>query len=526
MKSLQNILKERLAEAIKNRDFAAIESMEPLLVKVMEKPHNLILLSDAYKYSHHKIYAQGTTKIYSYLESRGGKFNETLMYGLQIFLKEYLEGMAITMEDINEAEWYMNQVFGRTDVFDRKLWEYILTNHGGKLPIKIKAVPEGLSIPVKNVLMTVENTDDNCPWLTNFLESILLQVWYPITVATLSREVKKVVMEAFDTTCDLPADVIDFIAEFVLNDFGFRGVSSVQSARNGGSAHLVNFCGSDNVYAGKAPVEFYKSDKIYVASIPATEHSVMTQEGEEGECNVMKRVLQIFPTGPVACVSDSYNIFRACGQYWGDELKALVLSRPSEPGNQLVVRPDSGDPKRTLLEVFNILFDKFGFTLNSKGFKVLPPQIRVIQGDGVNLYSIIDIIQMLIEEKISMENLVFGMGGKLLQADINRDTQNFAFKACFAIINGKERNLIKHPTEIDAEGNIIRSFKNSKSGKMKLIKTADGYRTMTSKEDGFEEAEDIMVTVFENGSLTVEWTFDEIRQRAKIPVTNKVSVTE
>jgi nicotinamide phosphoribosyltransferase len=250
----------------------------------------------------------------------------------------------------------------------------------------------------------------------------------------------------------------------------------------------------------------------------------MTQEGEEGECNVMKRVLQVFPTGPVACVSDSYNIFRACGQYWGEELKELILSRPSEPGNQLVVRPDSGDPKRTLLEVFNILFDKFGFTVNTKGFRVLPPQIRVIQGDGVNLNSIIEILAMLVEEKISMENLVFGMGGKLLQADINRDTQNFAFKACFAVINGKETNLIKHPTEIDADGNIIRSFKNSKSGRMKLIKTADSYRTITSKEAGFEEAEDVMVTVFENGVITQEWSFEEVRAKAKVPVIASVLV--
>jgi nicotinamide phosphoribosyltransferase len=524
MQSLQRLLKRRLAEAIKNRDFEAIVDMEPLLIKALEKPHNLILLSDAYKYSHHKIYAKGTTKIYSYLESRGGKFDETVFYGLQIFIKEYLQGMTFTMEDIDEAEWYLTQVFGKEGVFDRTKWEYILNEHGGKLPIKIKAVPEGISVPVKNVLMTVENTDDNCSWLTNFLESILLQIWYPITVATLSREVKKVVMKAFNDTCDLPAETIEFIAEFVLNDFGFRGVSSVQSARNGGSAHLVNFCGSDNVYAGKAPVEFYNSDKIYVASIPATEHSVMTQEGEEGECNVMKRVLQVFPTGPVACVSDSYNIFRACGQYWGEELKELILSRPSEPGNQLVVRPDSGDPKRTLLEVFNILFDKFGFTVNTKGFRVLPPQIRVIQGDGVNLNSIIEILAMLVEEKISMENLVFGMGGKLLQADINRDTQNFAFKACFAVINGKETNLIKHPTEIDADGNIIRSFKNSKSGRMKLIKTADSYRTITSKEAGFEEAEDVMVTVFENGVITQEWSFEEVRAKAKVPVIASVLV--
>lgn len=143
MKSLQTILKERLAEAIKNRDFAAIEGMEPLFNKVLDKPHNLILLSDAYKYSHHKVYANGTTKIYSYLESRGGQFEETVFYGLQIFLKEYLEGVAVTKEDIDEAEWYLTQVFNKEGVFDRTKWDYIIEKYGGRLPIRIKAVPEG-----------------------------------------------------------------------------------------------------------------------------------------------------------------------------------------------------------------------------------------------------------------------------------------------------------------------------------------------------------------------------------------------
>src|SRR5438105_2852288 len=146
------------------------------------KTHNLLLLADAYKYSHYKLYYPGTTKIYSYLESRGGMFNETLFYGLQYFLKEYLEGEAFTKENIDEAEDMLNGVFGRKGVFDRNNFEYILSKHGGRLPVKIKAVPEGSVIPVKNALMAIENTDPKCFWLTNFLETLLMQVWYPSTV--------------------------------------------------------------------------------------------------------------------------------------------------------------------------------------------------------------------------------------------------------------------------------------------------------------------------------------------------------
>ena len=364
--------------------------------------------------------------------------------------------------------------------------------------------------------MTIESLDENCAWLTNFLETLLLQVWYPITVATLSREVRKVVTNAFKNSTDYDNNLINFLIDYVLNDFGFRGVSSVESAGIGGLGHLVNFRGSDNIMASKYIIENYNTLTVFGQSIPATEHSIMTLRGEEGELELMKRVLTLYPTGIVACVSDSYNIFRACKHYWGGELKDLILSRPSEPGNQLVIRPDSGHVLNTLKEVFDILFEAFGYTVNSKGYKVLPPQVRVIQGDGVNLDSIIDIYALLEKEKISPENLALGMGGKLLQAGIDRDTQNFATKACFAILDGEEVNVQKNPTEMDENGVITRSFKKSKSGKLKLVKTETGYTTLTSNDVGFETAKDELVEVFNTGVITTEWTFEEIRERAKI----------
>ena len=526
--SLQRTIKRKLDKAIKDGDILSIKNLIPLIEKALDRPDNLILCSDAYKYSHHKFYPDNTEFIHSYLESRGGKFDKTVFYGLQIYLKDFLEGIAITAEDVNEAYEYLGDekgVFGRDDVFDRSKFDYIVENHGGKLPIKICAVPEGTVVDTKNVLMTIVNTDEKCAWLTNFLETILLQVWYPITVATLSREVKKIALKYFQKTTDYDAATIDFLLNFVLNDFGFRGVSSVQSAKNGGSAHLVNFLGSDTLIANTIINDVYHS-KIRGLSVPATEHSIMTILGEEGEIEMMKRTLEKFPTGIVACVSDSFDIFRACSQYWGGELKDLILSRPAEPGNQLVVRPDSGDPAMTLKEVFKILFDRFGYTENSKGYKVLPPQIRVIQGDGVNINSIAKIYAMLDELKISAENLVFGMGGKLLQADINRDTQNFATKASSAIINGKEHDVVKSPTEIDEHGNFIKSFKKSKSGRLKLVKTKDGYTTITSKEAGFEDAIDELIPVFENGVILKEHTFEEVRERATVKVEELVTVKE
>jgi nicotinamide phosphoribosyltransferase len=472
----------------------------------MKTNENLVLLADAYKYSHHKLYYPGTTKIYSYLESRGGQFNETVFFGLQYFLKHYLEGVVITKEKIDAAEALLQQVFGRTDVFDRSKFDYIVNRHNGKLPVRIKAVPEGTVVPVNNVLMTIENTDPECFWLSNFLETLLMQVWYPNTVATLSREVRKIVEEYFEETASgISKPAIDF----VLNDFGFRGVSSVESAGLGAAAHLLNFMGSDTIMGSVLAQRYYDTQKVYGLSVPATEHSVCTLLGEDGELEIFKHVLKTFPTGTVACVSDSFDIFKACSEYWGTELKDLVLARDGV----LVIRPDSGDPVFTLLKVFDILLNKFGFTINEKGYKVLPPQVRVIQGDGINVNTIRSIYGALKVNGISAENLLLGMGGALLQK-VDRDTQKFAFKCSYAEVNGVATDVQKHPVEVDAHGKLIQSFKTSKAGQLKLVLTEKGYKTV--RLEALPEYEDQLVMVFENGELFNTITFEEVRERVVV----------
>lgn len=472
----------------------------------MKTQENIVLLADAYKYSHHKLYYPGTTKIYSYLESRGGQFDETVFFGLQYFLKYYLEGKVITKGKIDAAENFLQQVFGRTDVFDRSKFDHILAKYDGRLPVRIKAVPEGTVVPVNNVLMTIENTDPECFWLSNFLETLLMQVWYPNTVATLSREVRKIVEEYFDETA---SDASKAAIDFVLNDFGFRGVSSVESAGLGGAAHLISFMGSDTIMGSILAQRYYNTQKVYGVSVPATEHSVCTLLGEEGELEVFKHILRTFPTGIVACVSDSFDIFRACSEYWGSELKDLVLKRDGV----LVIRPDSGDPVFTLLKVFDILLNKFGYTINEKGYKVLPPQVRVIQGDGINVQTIRLIYGALKVNGISAENLVLGMGGALLQK-VDRDTQKFAFKCSYAEVNGKPVDVQKHPVEVDSHGKLTQSFKTSKAGQLKLIRTGQGFKTV--RKEILPEYDDQLVTVFENGELFNQVSFEEVRERAAV----------
>jgi len=467
--------------------------------------NNILTLTDSYKATHWKQYPKGSTKVYSYLESRGGKFNNTMFYGLQYFIKQYLSGQVVTEQKIQQAKKLWDAHLG-PGLFNESGWRHILDKHNGHLPVRIKAVPEGTVVKTGNVLVTVENTDPEVPWLTNFLESILLQIWYPITVGTLSREVKKNLINYLKKTTSYNPEEISGVVAFMLHDFGFRGVSSVESAGLGGSSHIINFMGTDTVPAILFAQEFYNTENPLAFSIPASEHSTMTSWGEPFEVKAMENMLDSYPTGLVACVSDSFDIIRACRDYWGTALRDKILSRDG----RLVIRPDSGDPVQTLKQIFHILWDKFGGTTNDKEFKVLDPHVRVIQGDGVNYESISDICNMMIEEGFSIENIAFGMGGALLQK-VDRDTQKFAFKCSSITINGEEAEVRKNPIEINEKGERVQSFKKSKAGRLKLVNGQ-------TVEHSHDEEGDELVEVFLNGKVMKEWTFEEVRERAQVEI--------
>lgn len=476
---------------------------------------NILLLTDSYKPTHWKQIPKGTSILRSYLESRGGKFDNTLFFGLQILIKKYLTGKVVTLNKINRAKLFWDAHLGPGH-FNMDGWMHILDKHDGRLPVVIKAVPEGTSIPTGNVLLTIENTDPEVPWLTNYLETIILQIWYPITVGTLSREIKKVLAKYLVKTTTHTEEVVRAILNFMLHDFGFRGASSVESAGIGAAAHIINFRGTDTVEGILLAQEYYNTLEMLAFSIPASEHSTITSWTEPFEVKAFENMLDQFPTGLVACVSDSYDIIRACRDHWGTTLRDKILNRDG----RLVIRPDSGDPVQTLKMIFNILWEKFGGTINEKGFKVLDPHVRVIQGDGVNYESIIDILDMMVEEKFSVENIAFGMGGALLQK-VDRDTQKFAIKCSSIVVNGEEVDVQKNPIEINEKGERVQSFKKSKSGQLKLVHTFDPY----NNSDEYETVQhckdfsnDFLVKVFEDGELLVDYNFQEVRDRAEVKI--------
>lgn len=456
-------------------------------------------MSDSYKASHYKQYPPGTRNIFSYLESRGSdekEMKQTLFFGLQYLLKRYFVGQVVTLEKIKEAKSYFDLHLG-PGVFNENGWLYILEVHNGHLPVVVKAVPEGTVLPTNNVLLTIENTDTNCFWLTNYLETLLSQLWYSCTTSTISYNMKHVILNALEKSGD-PS-----LIDFKLHDFGCRGVSSMESAAIGGAAHLVNFKGTDTLPALQLLRDYYDSD-MAAFSIPAAEHSTITSWGKENELEAYRNMLDQYPTGFVAVVSDSYDIYDAVKHMWGGSLRDKVLKR----NGVTVIRPDSGDPSKVVPDLLNILGQRFDVTTNDKGYKVLDNHVRVIQGDGITRNSLSEILDSIMDRGWSADNVAFGSGGGLLQ-QCNRDTLKFAFKCSSAKINGVDCDVYKQPKTA--------SWKSSKKGRLKLVKnkmfeTVHGSQWATVQENDNEMPNEL-VEVFKDGKLLVDYNLEEVRFR-------------
>lgn len=453
---------------------------------------NIILKVDSYKTSQWNCYNPEMVNMHSYLESRGGPSDSVLFFGLQYYLKEYLAGQVVTQENIDEADTFYKAHFGRDDVFNRAGWEYILKEYGGRLPLVIRAVQEGSRVPVKNVLMTIEATDEKCAWLVNYVETLLLKVWYPATILTRSNGIYKDIAAALEKSGDITG------LPFKCHDFGYRGCTSEEQAAIGGAAHLASgFMGSDTI-AGILMANKYYGAAMSGFSIPATEHSVITSFGQKKEGQAFGHFLNQY-SGLRACVSDTYNIFDACEQLWGGVLREQIKIE----GNTLVVRPDSGDYMEVVPTILEILWDKFGGIVNAKGYKVLNPCVRVIQGDSMCPETIKALYDKIMELGWSADNLAVGSGGGLLQENAVRDLHKFAIKAsAVQLKDGSWMDVYKDP--------ITDQGKMSKRGRLKLVIGDNGYETVRENDP----RENQLVEVFRDGVLTKEWTFDEVKARA------------
>ena len=460
-----------------------------------KEKYNLILDVDSYKVTHFNQYPQNTKKLYAYIEARNLNSEELIFFGLQAFVKKYLLN-PITQDDIDEAEKFLLSHIG---VFNRDDWEYILNQHGGFLPIEIKSLDEGTVTNKKIPLLDITNTDEKVPWLVTYIETALLRsLWYPSSVATISREIKKIIFRYLDDTCTNFDDQLPF----KLHDFGARGVSSYESSRIGGAAHLLNFLGSDTVEGAMFLKDYYDGTDISY-SIPASEHSTITAWGKDNENKAHENIInQFLLEGKViASVIDSYDTFETASKTISSELKEKIINSKGT----LVVRPDSGKLPDTIIELLNTLSseENFGYILNSKGYKELPSYIRVIQGDGVDKNSIEDILISMKENNYSAANITFGMGGALLQK-LDRDTYSFAMKVS-AIHDGNTwKDVYKEPSNDKT--------KNSRRGRFAIVQNDELEVVDLEKLN----QTNLLKTRYKDGKLYNETDLKVIRNKVEI----------
>lgn len=454
---------------------------------------------------HMEQYPADTVEVYSYLETRKPG-HEVVFFGLQYILRAYLE-RPLTRDDAQQFLKVYEQILGKPS--DDVCKKIMALADLGYWPIEIKAAPEGAVLGHRNVLMTIRNTLPQFYWCVGFLESLLLKLWYPCTVASASRGYKQLVTRFAEKTCDN----FDHVP-FQVHDFGYRGVSSEESAMIAGASHLLNFLGSDTIVAN------YFLDTYYDAagspkgmSVPASEHSVMCSYGRDGEQKAFDRMLELYPTGIVSIVSDSYDYWKILSD-WAPSRKERILKR----AGKVVFRPDSGDQEKIICGdpeaiagtpvskgSLEMLWEIFGGSTNSKGYRILNPQVGLIYGDGMHFKRFETILQRMEQQGFASSNLVIGVGGLLLQ-NHSRDEFGFALKATRIVkADGSKVEIFKDPATDPG--------KKSKKGLMKLCRAADGTYFTEDQVDEAEESNGELVVVFRDGRTTKQYSLKEVRER-------------
>lgn len=483
-----------------------------------------ILLKDGYKVGHIFQYPEGTTLVYSNLtprKSRSEEINDIVFFGLQYFIKEYL----LRQFDDNFFKLKREDVIA---VYKRRIDNYLGANaitfqhieqlHDlGYLPLEIKALPEGVLVPMKVPVLTIKNTLPEFFWLTNMLETLMSAIlWKPCTSATTAFQYLKTFTQYAEKTAGKDAGFIPWQG----HDFSFRGMSGLEDAVLSGAAHLLSFAGTDTIPAIDFLEKYYNADcekELVGASVAATEHSVMCMGMQDGEIATFERLItEIYPAGIVSIVSDTWDFWQVITQFL-PELKAKILAR----NGKVVIRPDSGDPVKIIIGdkaarpgspeykgAIACLWEIFGGTTTEKGYKLLDAHIGLIYGDSITTERQQQILQGLEEQGFCSYNVVLGIGSYTYEY-VTRDTYGFAMKATYGEVNGEGRAIFKDPktddgTKKSAKG-LIAIHKNATTGKYE-------YKDECNWQ---EESKGELKTVFKDGQLLIDQCLHEIRERLK-----------
>lgn len=536
---------------------------------------NPFLATDGYKTGHHLMYPEGTTLVYSNFTPRSNRhangIENVVSFGQQMVMRQIHEMFDnhFFMRDLLEVEYAkfleddpiefarIKQVF--KDTICQEIKEeyslYLNTDYDvshiealwdlGFLPLNVKALPEGIEVPMGVPVLTIYNTMPEFYWLTNFLETLISNLlWKPITSASIAHQYKQNLLSWAKAT---DKDNLAFV-EFQGHDFSMRGLSGVDSVIQSGLGHATSFLGSDSLPVIHGARKYYDEKDFVVGSVNATEHSVMSAGGsEEGEeLDTFRYLMKQFPTGILSIVSDTWDLWKVITEYL-PTIKEEILKRDGK----IVIRPDSGDPvdiicgkdimkydnmllhstkhtqeeREELMEmasndilykgVVELLWDEFGGTINEQGYKVLDTHIGCIYGDSITLDRADDICSRLEKKGFASTNVVLGIGSFTYQFN-TRDTFGFAMKATYVEIKSKKmdahgksygREIFKDPITDDGS-------KKSAKGLLQVIHNSEeDYIDLNDQVSWREESNSLLRVIYKDGMFLNKITLTQVRER-------------
>lgn len=481
---------------------------------------NPLLLTDGYKVDHRRQYPTGTTLVYSNWTPRKSRIDdveEVVFFGLQYFIKRYI------LEDF-EKYFFKQPKEKVIAAYSRRINNYLGENQVGTkhiedlhdlgyIPMVFKALPEGTAVPIRVPMFTMYNTKPEFFWLTNYFETLISAViWMPCTSATIAKQYRKVLDRFALETSSVP-EFVDWQG----HDFAMRGMAGIDAGLTSSAGHILSFTGTDTIPAIDFLEKYYNANsdtELIGGSVAATEHSVMCMGTTEGELETFKRLIcEVYPKGILSIVSDTWDLWKVLTEYL-PKLKQEITSREGK----VVIRPDSGDPVDILCGnptgkniheqkgVIELLWDCFGGSTNSKGFKELVPQIGAIYGDSITIERATQICKRLKAKGFASTNVVLGIGSYTYQYN-TRDTFGFAMKATYGEVNGEGREIFKDPITDDGT-------KKSAKGLMK-IELQDGKYTLLDQVNWETENTGELIEIFKDGKLLVDQNLNDIRKRAR-----------
>lgn len=482
------------------------------------KKINPMLLIDFYKAVHSDMLPKDITKSMSYYTprmSRVDRWDKVVMFGLQMFCKTWLIDYfneCFFKEDVKNVVNEYKRVLDHTlapGIYDIDKIEKL--HKLGYLPIEIIALPEGTMVPMHVPMFAITNTHPDFAWLPQALESLIsAEMWYPQLTATVGKTYRDIVDKYYALTCD------DNVNRWTaLGSFDFRGDTGLDEALKAAAGWCMSFYNTATVPAIPYLEQMFNCDctKETVAyGAVSTEHFVMCSNYavDGDEVTFLRRLLtELYPNTSFSCVLDSYD-------YWNviDNILPQIHDEIMAHNGCMLMRGDSGDCVEVVTKTVFKLWDQFGGTVNSKGFKVLDPHVKAIYGDSITVQRCEEIYKILMEKGFACSNVALGVGSFSMHCieengelkPFTRDTFSSCIKACYAEVNGKEYPIFKNPKE--------GGFKKSQKGLCHVHYDQNGELTYCDEFTVSNIPDDnLLQPVFRNGRLLREYTLSEIRER-------------